>query len=583
MAHARDLRSLLSGPLLAALLLPACSAPPAPPARAEGPTSLASAPPAATQAAQPAPPADLRVDDQDLEERPPWSQIDPFEYPLPREPAGLEEPCTLPPSPRAIRAPACADRPSALVALDAALATKKPADRQAALAALETCAGLPPGLIRAFRAEQSACPAALVEPLLASPPANLPGEIHVALLGHAIAGRARRARFVLDPVKSASEADVDAYVRNELYDQREKRSVPLAIVEAQGLTLPPSYGRALALLEVGKAWWTAAGSAIAAPLPKDLLTKEAEPRRRMLEEGRAKLIAPLRERSRKLLLQAFRDLDAVGVIDGRRVSMFRAALLANSGSPAVAALFADDWVPLDGTKPDGTPVRSLQRFGVLLPDPGAPPANSPEERLAAALPTFYAGHLLDPARAREPGMLRALLQNGLPFPHRKALLAEGLPEETVRLHAHGRLLLGLQWMDARQFERAALLLAALPPGPGADDARALLLGLAKALRRGPPDAEAWLSPARLPQAFGDVTELEALVSAAPPGPLASFALFDATKLRGFAAAPQGQEGFRVFLLEQAARYRKAAGGLPPWAAAIAENEAVAASKAAQAR
>jgi len=81
---------------------------------------------------------------------------------------------------------------------------------------------------------------------------------------------------------------------------------------------------------------------------------------------------------------------------------------------------------------------------------------TPEQRLAAALPTFYAGRLLDPRLSLDASVLRALLDNGIPPEARRQLEgAAQLTPPVANLYARGLVELGMRYFRPGDFSRAA--------------------------------------------------------------------------------------------------------------------------------
>lgn len=539
-------RRLLFG-WVSALCLAGCGAGAAPPPRA--PT--AEPPPAASQPLPPpreAPlelarepfsvPLDLRSEPAHLMDLP-SSELAAAE--LPPAPASVPPPpksCDAIVSQKPDKAPACADTARAHAALADALSAP-PERLQAALAALEGCAGLPKGLVRALRAEHAppVCGDALVSPVLAKVDASFRPLVVGALQGHVVAARLARLPTTPPQLEPPFEKQrvldhIKGPVARWLTEQSD--AVEETSRAAQRLTF---YGRALAALEAGMADLRMVEAMRAMPV-SDEIAKSPE-LRSVYEGALEESLDPRKARGRDAVLVALGDFAAVGVLSDPRVTRARSLLAKTYGGRRIDALDAL-WLP---------PIAELKAAGV-------------DQRLALALPTFYAAVLLDPRVAADEATLLAFAHRGVPGPARRALATRTTPEAR-RLAANLRLRLGQTYWRAFDFDEAATLLRDAEH-TGEDG---FLLALALALRGGPENAAAMMrrSPER-PLSLGDTRALELLAKG--DGPLAGLAAYDAAVLRELTAAHDAPAAFWDDL---AKRYEAAAQRvtLPAWKARAA--------------
>jgi hypothetical protein len=410
---------------------------------------------------------------------------------------------------------ACADPPAALAALDAALARATQSDRDAALADLDGCAGLPAGIARSLRAELAPveCGEAIVEPFLKAPPASTSGIVYAAALGQAIASRlARTAQGAPTLAGPHDRAHVVEFTKGPLRSWFEQQAIAIEVISRAAAELP-YYGKGVAAIEAGVAELRLVEAVRKAPIPDEFRADQALQSEyyATLDQG----LDPRKDRGRDATLVGLRELALVGVIKDARVRRARALLSRLYGGRRVDALDAL----------------------VLPPLAKAEPA-SVEERLAARLPTFYAGLLLDEKAASRPGTLRQLVDNGIPLPQRQALRSIELSPEARALYARARIELGRLYWRAVDFDQAAALASAARTAAPSDDAT-FLLALALALRNGPDDAADMMrkAPRALPPAHA--AALDAVANAATSkSPNAGIAALDAALIHQL-AAPEG--------------------------------------------
>lgn len=181
--------------------------------------------------------------------------------------------------------------------------------------------------------------------------------------------------------------------------------------------------------------------------------------------------------------------------------------------------------------------------------PSLPPAvlDTPALKLAANLPAFYALKLDTTPSIDDPKLLRARLERGVPPTLWLSTPARPTTPELGIIQRRALFELGRQYFWAEPFARAA----AIEPPTGNAEA-ALIAAVSKVLARGPRNAAAlMLGPPTLPPELRETASVEAL--AKPKGPVAGMAEFDAAYLRGL-APPQNDP---AFWKEQRRRYDRA--------------------------
>jgi tetratricopeptide (TPR) repeat protein len=451
---------------------------------------------------------------------------------------------------------ACGDAASALAALDAALARSSPEQRDAALVDLEGCAGLPGGVPRALRAELAPieCSEAILEPYLKAPPADANGIVYGAMLGQAVASRLARAAQS-PPVLSLPHDRVRVleFIKGPMRDWLEQQALAIETISHAAAELP-QYGKGVAAIEAGVADLRLVEAVRGGPIPDDF--KRDEELKTAYYGSLDQMLDPRKDRGRDAALVGLKELALVGVIHDARVDRARTMLARLYGGRRIDALDA-----------------------LLLPAlPRVAPA-SLEERLAARLPTLYAGLLLDEQAARRPGTLRQLLDKGVPLPQQMALRAGELEPAARVLYARAHLEMGRLYWRAVDFDQAAAMAASARAAAPSDDA-AFTLALAQALRNGPDDAADMMrkAPRSLPPAQS--AALDALAAQTPKGPYAGLAAFDAALVHQL-ASPEGAGA--AYWNDVAQRFHAAAGLLAdPAQRALAHDRAKAAEAVAHA-
>ncbi|MCC6214605.1 MAG: hypothetical protein IT376_07035 [Polyangiaceae bacterium] len=445
---------------------------------------------------------------------------------MPAVPASCDAFATTPP------ATCTADGEAFRGALADALATADAAARDTALAALEPCAALPPGAVRALRAEvaPTECGDALVQGVLAAPPARLRDDVRSVLEGLGLA--ARLARLVREPPRLAPPFDKQrfrAFFEERLAPWVAAQAGAIYELSSAGARLG-GYGKGIVAVEAGLADLRFVEEVRNVPLPVEI-TKDrelADVYFGALDEA----LDPRKDRGRDAALAGLRLLASAGVIRDARVDRARSLLSKLYGG------------------------RRIDRLDALaLPPLGPVDTTTPDRRLATLLPTFYAGLTFAATSPPDAPLLRALLERGVPPELARQLDASALPEATRRLWARAHVEMGRTYWRSRDFARAAELaqLGAAGSGAAADDAT-LLSALAQALAKGPADAvEMMAKGPMLPAALGDVTALDAL--AKRRSPLSGIAAYDAAFLLELAPPEAPDAGYWEGVAE---RYEQAA-------------------------
>ncbi|MBW2523134.1 MAG: hypothetical protein JRI23_03125 [Deltaproteobacteria bacterium] len=452
----------------------------------------------------------------------------------------------------------CSDRASALAALDQALQRSDPHERDTALVDVESCQDLPLGLVRALRAElaPTECGDGVVEQLLSNTPDQIGGMVYDALFGLGLAGRL--ARTVTSPPKLTPPYDkkrVKAFHEGPLLAWGTEQAQAIQGMSDLGVKLG-YYGKAVVAVEAGMADMRFVEMVRGLPVP-DEYREDKE----LLDQyygGLDVALEPRKSRGRDAALVGLRGLAYVGVITDPRVGKARGLLSRMYGGRPIDALDA-----------------------LLLPVEPPAPAATVEQRLARALPSFYAGLVLVPAAVDDALLLRALTRRGLPLPHRIAL-AKAEPSPEIRLiAARARFELGRTYWRAVDIDESVHLLSQWPQGSPRPPEATLLLALGLALRGGPADAAAMIRTAPVESlGIGRVAALEAVAKDEAQRTVAGQAEFDAAVILELAAPPRAEAGYWQDL---ARRFRAAAGGLTdPKARAEAEQRARAATATARA-
>jgi len=430
---------------------------------------------------------------------------------------------------------ACDKRDSALALLDEALSESDSLKRDAKLAALEACAGLPSGMVRALRADlgPAECGDVLVAPVLAAKTPPSP-DVHQVLLGLGLGARLRRA--ATGEPKLAPPHDkprVKEFINGPMATWVTAQAKVVEQISRAGVDLS-FYARGIVAVEAGMADMRIVEAVRAAPIP-DEIAKDAELKDAYFSSLEQSL-DPRKVRGRDAALVGLRDLASVGVISDARVDRARALLSKMFGGRRIDAL---DKLALPA-----------------LPGPSAPATI--EQRLASTLPTFYAGLLLAPEAARDPGMMRQFVQRGVPVAQRKVLQTAGdLPREVEQLAWRARMAMGQHYWRAVDFDEATALAVKLRGNAPLGEESTFLLALSLATRGGPRDAAEmmFVAPA-LSLGIGNIGALDAI--AAANAPLSGLAGLDAAMILQVSPPDKPDAAFWTSL---ANRYRTAAGSL----------------------
>jgi hypothetical protein len=450
---------------------------------------------------------------------------------LPKGVPGPPAPCQA----YATRKPAgeasCADEAAGRAALDEALAISEAAKRDAALAALEACAGLPPGLARALRAELAPpeCGDAIVASLAGEPPEGIHGALHQTLVGLALAGRLARTAGKAPAIQPPfTKKRVAAHIEGPMGQWVREQAAAIQEIASRGAKLR-GYAQAVVAVEAGMADMRFVLAARAVPVPEEIaqFPEAVETYHQNLELS----LDARKQRGRDAALVGLGQLAQQGVIRDERLDRARGMLAQVYGGSAIKTLDALALPPLEPAEP-----------------------KSADERLATRLPSFYAGLVL-PAEV-EARMLRMLLEQGLPLPQRIAFAKAELGPEQKLLVARARIDMAQNYWRAVDVDEAVAALSSLPSR--SDDAD-MLLAVGLALRGGPANAADMILRAPVAElGIGDVGALDHI--AAGDGPFAATAAFDAALVVQLATPADADAAAWRALSE---RFRKAAARVQP--------------------
>lgn len=433
--------------------------------------------------------------------------------------------------------PTCSDKPGALTVLDQAMSSRDPNERDEVLLAAESCTGIEPGIVRAIRVELApdVCGDVLAEPVLKQKNPGMSGAVQHTLVGQAIA--ARLARTVGGPPVLAppfTKQKVLDFTKKTLFPWYEEQAKAVSTLSGQGRELA-AYGRGLVALASGWANLRLVEVVREAPIPDEF--KRDPEVANAYYAGLDERLEMTKSNGRDGALVGLGAMAQAGVIEDSRVSATRLLLAKMYGGRRVDALDV-----------------------IALPHIPDPTADTVDHRLAAKLPTFLAGLLLDPAGATDPAMLRSLMHRGIPMPMRAALKAgeDKLSDQAKALYGRARLELGRRYWRAVDFDSAIALYSKIPK-PALSTQVKLELGVAIALRSGPEDvAVLMIKNDGFSPKFADVRALDRFAKDTTERPLAGLALFDAAVLRQI-ATPRDADAAYWSKLEE--RYKSAAASL----------------------
>lgn len=464
-----------------------------------------------------------------------WKQVEPAKQKVPL----VAEPAGVPPADASCQEylahsnEACTTTPktsqATSEALVQALSAAAPLERDAQLACLEGDDQLPPGLVRALRAELAplGCGDLIALPFLEPRRPGLDRNVEDTLI--ALAAGSRLARLVHQAPELSPPFDKPHFM--EFFQATLK---PWIVTQAQaihelalsGARLTP-YAKGVVAIEAGLADMRFVSVVRKVALPKEM-SDDAEVRETYyaaLDEA----LEPRKARGRDAALVGLREFASVGILVDSRVERARALL---------SEVYA------------GRRIDALDKL--LLPPLSPVLEDSDQRRLALRLPTFYAGYLLANSSLDAP-LLRALLERGLPRTLAAQLDPTKLDDAQRDLFTRALIERGRRYFKAEDFALAARLSSSDKPSPE----RALYHALASSLQNGPRDAsELILRGPQLPTSAVQVAELDRLASE-KHNPSAPLAAYDAAYL--LALAPPQNDA--KFWQELAKRYEAAARAL----------------------
>jgi hypothetical protein len=343
------------------------------------------------------------------------------------------------------------------------------------------------------------------------------------------------------------------FIKGPMRSWLEQQALAIETISHAAAELP-YYGKGIAAVEAGVADLRLVEAVRGGPIPDEF--KKDEELKNAYYASLDQMLDPRKDRGRDAALVGLKELALVGVIQDARVGRAREMLSRLYG---------------------GRRVDALDRM--LVPPLPKPAPISLEERLAARLPTLYAGLLLDEQAAGRAGTLRQLADRGVPLPQRAALRKADLGPEVRAIYARAHLATGrLYWRSVDFDQAAALATAARASAPS--DETTFTLALALALRGGPEDASDMMRKAPRALPAPHTAALDAMVAQTPRSPLAGLAAYDAALLHQL-AFPEGAGA--PYWNDVAQRFHAAAGLLTdPAQRALAEDHAKAAEALAHA-
>ncbi len=424
--------------------------------------------------------------------------------------------------------PACASPEQAREALAVALELEDAAVQTRRLAELEACDVWPVAVIRALRAElvPEGCADLLIDPTALAGAARPRKDVEDALLGLVTAARltrlVRRAPRFEPPY---DKQRFNAFFSERLGPWIRSEAHAIEQLSAFGAQLT-GYGRGVAAIAAGLADMRFVEVARAVHLPDELKGDDevASTYYAALDQA----LEPRKTRGRDAALAGLREFALEGVLRDARLDEAHALL---------STLYA------------GRRIDALQKL-LLPPRPPVRP-KTVEQRLASALPTFYAGLLLAHVDARQPEYLAAIRERGIPRAVRAALDAAALAGSARDTYVRALLELGQRYWRAEDFRRAGELARA--PADGGSDERRFAAAIAQALQNGPRDAREMMLAGAFAHGPPDVSALDALVETDDAS--RGMAAYDAAHLLSLAPP---RESSPAFFAELGRRYRAAA-------------------------
>jgi len=458
-----------------------------------------------------------------------WKQVEPAKQKVPvvPEPAGLPSADAACATFVAHPSRTCEPQSNPREALEHTLRVSDVLERDDQLSCLEQTGGLPPGLLRALRAElaPTGCADVLALPYLEPRRPELDRRVEDTLIGLAIAGRLNRLvqRVPALPTPFDKPHFMD-FFQSALKPWIVSQASAIRDLSLSGARLSP-YAKGIVAVEAGLADMRFVSTVRRVPLPREM-QDDAEVRDvyyAALDEA----LEPRKARGRDAALVGLRELAELGVLHDPRVDRARSLL---------SEIYS------------GRRIDALDQL--LLPTLPAPPHDTVDQGLAAELPAFYAGILLGEAKP-DAALLRALLERGVP-PAWLRLEGPASGAELRDLLIRAFIERGQRYFRAQDFADAARL----AEGDKPDADRALYAALAAALANGPRDAsELLLRGPLLPSGAAQIQKLDALASS--KNPHAALAEFDAAYLLSL-VPPQNDPKFWDQL---SARFARAARSL----------------------
>lgn len=444
-----------------------------------------------------------------------WKQVEPTK----QKQALVPEPVGVPPADAtcqqlSVASPtaSCSKPGSELDALAHAMASQDAQERDRLLSCLEAGTTFAPGAIRALRAELvPECADVLALPLLEPRRADLGRDLEDTLIALAASGRLRRlVQKAPELAPPFDRARFMEFFQSTLKPWIVTQAAAIHDLAAVGPRLRP-YAKGVVAVEAGLADMRFVSVVRQVPLPKEM-SDDAEVRDAYyaaLDEA----LEPRKARGRDAALVGLRELCNEGVVFDPRVQRARALL---------SEVYS------------GRRIDALDKL--LLPELGPAPTDTSERSLAARLPSFYSGLLLERVPLDAP-FLRALMERGIAKPFQARLAPDQLDEPSKALLLRATFERGRVYFRAEDFASSATMSAVEKPTPE----QALFHALALALQNGPRDAtDLLLRGPQLPTGTAQVAELDRLGS--QKGPLAPLAAFDAAYLLGL-VPPQNDPKF----------------------------------------
>ncbi len=409
----------------------------------------------------------------------------------------------------------CPDKSGAPIALDHALGEEDALARDSALAQLDGCADIEAGVSLALRAELAPleCADVLVANYTEKNRAKLLPTMRDTLLGLKLA--AQLTRLVRTPPEVEppfTKARIGEFTRGVMSNWATLQANAISDLALQGSRLN-GYGKGIVAVEAGMADMRFVEVFRKVPLPTEYAgdAELTDVYYSALDQG----LEPRKTRGRDAALVGLRVLAEIGVLHDPRVQRARSLL---------SELY------------NGRRINALD--GLLLPPLTDPVLTNERLRLAAKLPTFYVPYVLGAIDPSEMGLLRALLERGLPVSMRDKLDRSVLTSEIRTLYARGLFELGRTYWRASDLALARTIATTREP---IAPANRLIAALGSSLEKGPRDATAMMLGGPVVAELGKTTELEALGKTRDS--VAAMAVYDAAFIRELAASTNSNSQF----------------------------------------